>query len=458
MQLRTGLSTPSIEHGRRIYPVLKNAEDETKRSYEQLKKESLHTQGKVAGAAVGAGLGAGYLLKKTKGGTFKGRGIGKGVRGKAALLAGAVGAGYGSLLGGAVGGHVRKGKKKDLAARLEELHEFAAPVRSVTKLMKTSKRNPLAIRKTTEGEFRVAQKGSATAGPMGYYTDDISDARNTAAVLLKKERRQMKTRSKDLAARLEELHEFVSLVRERGSDSLYDGEDCGPTMYVSGLADPEVMSMPKEGTAMVRYKVRSRSVNERGDMPTYGADIAISTLEPVKPAAGKKEMGVLERLREFARGDQLKKLMPGGFRVSAPDGYNDLILKRDVAGAVTKANVTRKAAGLPKLDKRAMKPWMAARRHEVANLLKQSGTIKNRNVVTKKDFAGRERNPSGQFISGVSSNPDDMAMAYKKKVGKMAGAAVLGGGAAMAAMPAGRAALGRAGQSMLRGAGRVLIR
>jgi hypothetical protein len=78
--------------------------------------------------------------------------------------------------------------------------------------------------------------------------------------------------------------------------------------------------------------------------------------------------------------------------------------------------------------------------------------------LTKKNFADRERNPSGQFISGVSSNPDDMAMAYKKKVGKIAGAAVLGSGAAMAAMPAGRKLIGRGAQGMLRGAGRVLLR
>lgn len=175
---------------------------------------------------------------------------------------------------------------------------------------------------------------------------------------------------KHLAVRLGQLHEFVSLVRDRGSDTLCGDADWNtPTVYVSGLADPEVMSMPKEGTAMVRYKVRSRSVNERGETPTYGADIAISTLEPVK--SPQKELGVLERLREFA---------------------------------------------------------------------------------------GRERNPSGQFISGVSANPDDMAMAYKKKVGKVAGAALLGGGAAMAASPKVRGAIGRAGAAVIRGAGRALIR
>lgn len=73
------------------------------------------------------------------------------------------------------------------------LREFGVKPRSVTKLMKTSKLNPLAIRKTSvPGEFRVAPKGSATAGPLGYYTDDIKDARNAAAAMWKKEHAQSK--------------------------------------------------------------------------------------------------------------------------------------------------------------------------------------------------------------------------------------------------------------------------
>ena len=69
------------------------------------------------------------------------------------------------------------------------LREFAVPARSVTKLMKTSKLNPLAIRKTgMGGEFRVAPKGAAVKGPKGYFTDDIKDARGTAADLLKRKR------------------------------------------------------------------------------------------------------------------------------------------------------------------------------------------------------------------------------------------------------------------------------
>jgi hypothetical protein len=79
----------------------------------------------------------------------------------------------------------------ELEAEEEEdgVIEFAAPVRSVTKLMKTSKLNPLAIRKTgMVGEFRVAAKGAAKSGPLGYYTDDIRDARGTAADLLRRKR------------------------------------------------------------------------------------------------------------------------------------------------------------------------------------------------------------------------------------------------------------------------------
>lgn len=391
MQLRKGLSTPATEHAGRM-----------KQSEEQLKNDSRLTQGKLVGAAAGAGLGAGYLLKRTKGGVLKGRGIGKGVRGKAALLAGAVGAGYGSLVGGAVGANLRKGKKKDLAARLEDLHEF------------------------------------------------------------------------------------VSLVRERGSDSFYNGEDCGPTMYVSGLADPEVMSMPKEGTAMVRYKVRSRSVNERGDAPTYGADIAISTLEPVKEAAGKKEMGVLERLREFAAPARsvtklmktskrnplsIRKTSEGEFRVApkgsataGPLGYytNDIKDARNTAAGIwKKENAQMKARGAAALRKKVdrMETGSGNRPDLTENAMPAWAAKKEMGVLGRlREFADRERNPSGQFISGVSSNPDDMAMAYKKKVGKIAGAAVLGGGAAMAAMPAGRKLIGRGAQGMLRGAGRVLLR
>lgn len=78
--------------------------------------------------------------------------------------------------------------KKDLSATLF-LREFAVKPRSVTKLMKTSKLNPLKIRKDAAlGEFRVMPKKAAIKGPLGYHTDDIKDARGTAADLLRRKR------------------------------------------------------------------------------------------------------------------------------------------------------------------------------------------------------------------------------------------------------------------------------
>jgi hypothetical protein len=77
------------------------------------------------------------------------------------------------------------------------LKEFAVKPRAVTKLMKTSKLNPLMIHKSgVLDEFRVRPKKLgwnrderlAGKSPMSYYTNDIKDARNTAADLLKRKR------------------------------------------------------------------------------------------------------------------------------------------------------------------------------------------------------------------------------------------------------------------------------
>lgn len=58
-----------------------------------------------------------------------------------------------------------------------------------------------------------------------------------------------------------------------------------PSLYLSRSKDKGLMGMPGEGEATVRYKVRSRSVDEsRGDgVPLYGANIEIRSIEPNKP-------------------------------------------------------------------------------------------------------------------------------------------------------------------------------
>lgn len=166
--------------------------------------------------------------------------------------------------------------------------------------------------------------------------------------------------------------EFISLERDENSDYPSLCGSSAPSLYVSGVKDGSLMSMAKEGTATVRYKIRNRSVNERDDEPTYGADISISELVPViQPATKKKDF--------FAR-------------------------------------------------------------------------------LRVKNFADRSRNDGGQFISGVAANPDDMAMAYKKKIGKVAGAGLLGAGAVATAVPGARRAMIGAGSSLLNRAGKLIIR
>lgn len=82
-------------------------------------------------------------------------------------------------------------------ARDRAAKEFAVKPRTVTKLMKTSKLNPLMIHKSgVVDEFRVRPKKlgwnrderMAGKSPMSYYTNDIKDARATAADLLKRKR------------------------------------------------------------------------------------------------------------------------------------------------------------------------------------------------------------------------------------------------------------------------------
>jgi hypothetical protein len=95
--------------------------------------------------------------------------------------------------------------------------------------------------------------------------------------------------------------EFISLERDENSDYPSLCGSSAPSLYVSGVKDGSLMSMAKEGTATVRYKIRNRSVNERDDEPTYGADISISELVPViQPATKKKDFFARLRVKNFA--------------------------------------------------------------------------------------------------------------------------------------------------------------
>ena len=80
-------------------------------------------------------------------------------------------------------------------ARADFCKEFGFKPRTNTQLLKTSKRNPLMIRKNEHGEFVVHPRGKVDT-PGTHYADSIQDARATAASMLKKDRAQMKARGK----------------------------------------------------------------------------------------------------------------------------------------------------------------------------------------------------------------------------------------------------------------------
>ena len=78
-----------------------------------------------------------------------------------------------------------------------------------------------------------------------------------------------------------------------------------PSLYLSRSTDKGLMKMQGEGTALVNYKIKSRSIDENGDdgMPLYGASIEIRSIAPVAGEVEEEsELSETLFLREFAGG------------------------------------------------------------------------------------------------------------------------------------------------------------
>jgi hypothetical protein len=106
------------------------------------------------------------------------------------------------------------------------------------------------------------------------------------------------------------LKEFIST-----EELPYGGGLCGssydkpnyPSLYLSRSTDPGLMKLPGEGSAMVRYKVKRREIDESREdgQPLYGASIEIQSLEPVEEEEEfERQTSNIERrtLKEFAGG------------------------------------------------------------------------------------------------------------------------------------------------------------
>lgn len=99
--------------------------------------------------------------------------------------------------------------------------------------------------------------------------------------------RQVTGRVMDMAERVDSrLKEFISTEELPWSGGLcgsgYD-KPSFPSLYLSRSTDASLMKMPGEGTAMVNYKIRSRTTDESRDdgQPLYGASIEIRSIEPI---------------------------------------------------------------------------------------------------------------------------------------------------------------------------------
>lgn len=93
-------------------------------------------------------------------------------------------------------------------ARADFLREFGFKPRTATQLLKTSKRNPLKISKDGFGEFKVHPKGKPSHGG-SYFTNDVKDARATAADMIKRNRKRVRDGAPGFFSAAGRLHEFA---------------------------------------------------------------------------------------------------------------------------------------------------------------------------------------------------------------------------------------------------------
>jgi len=118
-----------------------------------------------------------------------------------------------------------------------------------------------------------------------------------------------------MAERLDErLKEFISTEELPWGSGLCGPSDKPnyPSLWLSRSTDPGLMKLPGEGSAMVRYKVKRREIDESREdgQPLYGASIEIQSLEPVAEAEEEEgeELESTLFLREFGSGGERRLL------------------------------------------------------------------------------------------------------------------------------------------------------
>lgn len=303
--------------------------------------------------------------------------------------------------------------------------------------------------------------------------------------------RQAAGRVVDMAARLDErLREFISTEEVPYGGGLlgssYD-KPSFPSLYLNRSADPGLMKLPGEGSAMVRYKVKRREIDESREdgQPLYGASIEIQSLEPVAEEIEDDEAGETEDLantlflREFGSAG-LGALLKQADRSRKGVGKLMDAAAKGNRGAAMAFRKT-KLKPIPMKDAKADGDFFASMNKEIAAAKLRSpfspedelrlkrhyvkaAVRKNMRLFEAKDFAeSRQRDDAGRFAAGSVPGPQDYllasAMAKRKKLAVAgAGIGALAGGAALARTERGREMFSKLGQGAVRAGSRMIGR
>jgi hypothetical protein len=180
-----------------------------------------------------------------------------------------------------------------------------------------------------------------------------------------------------------------------------------PALYLSRSTDPGLMKLPGEGSAMVRYKVKRREIDESRDdgQPLYGASIEIREIEPVAEEAEETGLESTVFLKEFAGGyvntdEGIKKEKGIGSHLTRNAG-------KYVGGVLAPGSLGLSFAGGYLIDKKRRKGNIERTKIEAKQPLKAKGDPVNRkektgleSTVFLKEFA---RTPVGKVYPSAKS-------------------------------------------------------
>lgn len=253
----------------------------------------------------------------------------------------------------------------------------------------------------------------------------------------------------ELASRMDgRLNEFVSTEEVPYSYGLHgdgDRKPNFPSLYLSRSTDPSLMKMPGEGSAMVRYRIKRREIDESREdgQPLYGASIEIQSLDPVADQVEETGLESTQFLKEFGsagrqRVSRVAASLQGKIHSGVMKGSVDPALRTKLkiteakhARALKRRNIEKMPDGVRpgSFYPKAGNPKVPFNGKIGKHILR--GNDFETPAPASRYFAeARDRDGEGRFASGNIPGADDYAVAAlaakkKKAVGVMRGGALL---------------------------------